>query len=126
MKRFFYISHFFIAIGLMATCSAVDINDYQANTPNFSINEFFQGDLVVYGIVRDRSGKTIRTFEAVLKGSWSQQGSRGALNEEFWFADGERQIRRWQMVSDNRGGYTGTAGDVEGEALINASGNQRV
>ncbi len=106
---------------LLYACSSVNIDDYSNKQPAIELETFFNDDLVAYGMLRDRSGKVIRQFTAVLKGNW--QGDTGTLDEIFWFDDGERQTRLWTMVKQSNGEYIGTASDVEGEAVIQVRGN---
>lgn len=107
---------------LSLSCSNAGIDTYKDKTPELGVREFFTGDLVAYGIVRNRSGEVIRHFKAVLKGSWDDRGV-GTLDEVFWFDDGERQTRIWTMTPDGLGHYIGTAGDVVGTAMIQTRGN---
>ncbi len=106
---------------LLYACSSVSIDDYASKQPTIELETFFNGDLVAYGMLRNRSGKVIRQFTAVLKGQW--QGNKGTLDEIFWFDDGEKQTRLWTMIKQSNGDYIGTAPDVEGEALIKVRGN---
>ncbi len=107
-------------IFLISSCSSVSINDYQDTQPAVDLQTFFTGELVAYGMVRDRSGKVIRHFTASLIGRWDN--GIGTLDEVFWFNDGERQTRVWTMTPNGNGDYIGTAGDVKGEALIQSRG----
>jgi hypothetical protein len=110
-----------MACSVLIACSSVTIDDYADKTPAMNLEDFFTGDLVAYGIVRDRSGKMTRHFQAALKGSW--EDGVGTLDELFWFDDGEKQNRIWKMTPTDNGNYIGTAGDVEGSALIESKGN---
>jgi hypothetical protein len=115
---------FFLIIclsALLSACSSVDIDDYKDGRPAVNLESLFKGDLVAYGMLRDRSGKVTRTFTAVLKGEWSD--GRGTLDEVFWFDDGERQTRLWTMIKQDNDDYIGTAPDVEGAAIIKVRGN---
>ncbi len=106
---------------LLFSCSSVEIDDYKDKQPAINLQSFFSGNLVAYGMLRDRSGKVTRHFTAVLKGEWSDD--KGTLDEVFWFDDGERQTRLWTMIKQDNGDYLGTASDVEGSAVIKARGN---
>ena len=106
---------------ILLSCSSVTVDDYAGRQPELTLEGFFSGDLVAYGIVRNRSGKVIRYFSAALKGSWDT--GIGTLDEVFWFDDGERQTRLWTMTPTGDNEYRGTAGDVEGAALIKVRGN---
>ncbi|MFT6791077.1 MAG: hypothetical protein ACJA04_000277 [Cellvibrionaceae bacterium] len=111
-----------VTLSVLVACSPVSINDYEGREPELSLENFFSGNLVAYGILRDRSGEVTRHFTASLKGTWQDDGT-GFLDEIFWFNDGERQTRLWKMVPQADGGYIGTAGDVEGEATIQTAGS---
>ncbi|PLW69639.1 DUF3833 domain-containing protein [Pseudohalioglobus lutimaris] len=106
---------------LAAACSPVQVTDYSAMTPRFSVEEFFQGPLAAHGVVKDRSGKVIRTFNATIAASW--EDGVGTLDEDFVFNDGEKQKRIWTLRRQSDGSYTGTAGDVTGEGTLRQSGN---
>ena len=121
MFRRFYLVFIVMFSALLIACSQVAIEDYENAEPLITIEEFFDGDLVAYGIVRDRSGKVIRHFEAVLKGEFTSTG--GTLDEVFWFNDGERETRLWRMEKVEPGLYVGTANDVNGESFIESRGN---
>ncbi|MFT6389038.1 MAG: hypothetical protein ACJAUP_002424 [Cellvibrionaceae bacterium] len=122
MKAAFLLGFVIMISSILLACSPVTIDDYQGREPAIDLQAFFAGDLVAYGIVRDRSGKVIRYFKAVLKGEWQESGI-GTLDEVFWFDDGQRQTRLWTMTPSENGDYIGTAGDVEGSALIQTRGN---
>lgn len=111
----------FSAIIWLAGCSSTAIEEYANNQPTFKVEEFFQGDLVAHGVLKDRSGKVTRSFYADLKGSWNN--GVGTLEEWFVFDDGERQQRTWTLTPNGDGTYTATAGDVIGEGLLETAGN---
>lgn len=106
---------------LLSGCSSTAVEEYAANEPEFDVQEFFQGDLVAHGVLKDRGGKVTRYFTADLKGSWDD--GVGTLEEWFVFDDGEKQERIWTLVPNNDGSYTATAGDVIGEGKLVTSGN---
>lgn len=99
---------------ILSGCSQVSIESYEGTSPALDLKTFFDGDLMAYGILQDRSGKVTRKFTASIEASWS--GEQGTLVEHFVFDDGEEQDRTWTLnhLGDNR--YTGTAGDVIGTA----------
>ncbi len=121
MKRVVLLGFILMFSMVFISCSSITVDDYEGRSPELSLEEFFDGDLVAYGIVRDRSGKVIRYFKAALKGEW--ENGVGSLDEVFWFSDGERETRLWTMESDRQEGYIGTASDVEGTANISVKGN---
>ncbi|MEJ2471189.1 MAG: DUF3833 domain-containing protein [Desulfuromonadales bacterium] len=110
---------FFIV--LLSGCSPVLVSDYAERTPQMVPEEFFNGYLTAHGVVKDRSGKVIRYFNAEINAYW--EGSVGTLKENFVFDDGEKQQRIWTLTNKDRGQYIGTANDVIGEAKGEVSGN---
>ena len=104
---------------LLSACSA-SIGEYRRAEPALHLDEFFQGRLHAHGVIQNYRGKVIRRFTAEIIGNW--QGDAGVLDERFVYDDGEVQYRCWRLLkSGNR--YTGTAGDVVGEARGETRGN---
>ncbi len=102
-------------------CSAVPIEDYAENSPALVAETFFSGELIASGIVKDRSGRVIRYFNATIDASW--EGGVGTLDEQFVFDDGEEQTRVWTLERTAAGAYIATAGDVIGESQMKVLGN---
>jgi hypothetical protein len=122
MNRLMVVKTAFIAtiIVLLVGCSA-QIEDYQGEQPQLKLEEFFNGDLVAYGMVQDYSGKVIQRFHADLKGTWN--GNEGVLDEQFYYADGTEQERIWYITKTGENSYEGRASDVEGVAEGTTAGN---
>lgn len=112
---------FLSVIVLVSGCHPVQVSDYTGRTPQLTPEEFFDGFLTAHGIVKDRSGKVVRYFNAEIRAYW--EGAVGTLEEDFVFDDGERQRRVWTLMSQGRGQYIGTANDVVGEAIGKVAGN---
>ncbi len=106
---------------VLAGCSRVSIDEYAQTTPPLDLKTFFNGDLVAYGILQDRSGRVTRKFSATIAASW--EGEEGTLDEHFIFDDGEEQTRVWTLVHQGNNRYTGTAGDVVGTASGQVAGS---
>ena len=102
-------------------CSQVTVTDYSDAKPLLDIEQFFTGNLQAHGVVKDRGGKVIRHFNADIVAHWAD--GVGTLTEDFVFDDGERQRRVWTLTPNGEGRYTGTAGDVVGEATLQQAGN---
>lgn len=102
-------------------CSSVTVDDYAGGTPALVPETFFDGSLTAHGVVKDRSGKVIRRFQADIKAYWNN--GVGTLEEDFLFDDGERDRRVWTLRPTGGGRYTGTAGDVVGEGQLKVVGN---
>lgn len=102
-------------------CAPVRVTDYGDFEPRLEMQEFFRGDLTAHGIVKNRSGKVIRTFNATIEASWKD--GHGLLEEKFLFDDGERQRRDWVLIPSGDDTFTGSAGDVVGEGRLEVAGN---
>jgi hypothetical protein len=118
MKKFQSIA--MIGACLIVNACSTSLSDYQNTTPKFDLQTYFDGDITAWGIVQDYSQKTTRRFCVDIIATW--QGNNGELHESFYFADGETQIRIWQLNVDDSGMVTGSAGDVIGEASGSANG----
>lgn len=115
-----YTAIIFILIGL-TSCSSPSLQDYQNTTPDLVLEDFFNGNLVAYGMVLDQSGKLTRRFSVKLEANWV--GNQGTINEWFVFDDGEKSIRTWQLTKQVNNQYTGTANDVVGVARGETKGS---
>ena len=105
----------------LSACSTVEVSDYSDLKPAMVLDDFFNGSLSAHGVVKDRSGRVIRMFNADIDASWN--AGTGTLDEDFIFNDGEQQRRVWKLEPQDDGRYLGTAGDVEGQGLLTQSGN---
>lgn len=108
-------------LAMTVACSSVDVAHYQSVEPKFDLFEFFSGDLKASGIVRTRSGKVTRYFNADIRAYIKDDVLY--LDEVFEFNDGEVDKRLWEIsrVADNR--FRGVANDIVGEAEGASSGN---
>jgi hypothetical protein len=103
------------------SCTTVSVQDYQERQPRLVMETFFDGRLGAQGVVKDFRGRVIRSFTADIQAYWRE--GVGTLEEDFVFDDGEQQRRVWTLRPAGTGGYTGTAGDVVGEAEVSVAGN---
>jgi len=103
-----------VLLVFLPACSRVALDDYQGTSPELDLKTFFDGELMAYGILQDRSGRVTRKFTATIDASWS--GDQGTLVEHFVFDDGEEQDRTWQLTYHGDKRYSGVAGDVVGIA----------
>jgi hypothetical protein len=58
-----------LALALSA-CSTVEVSDYSDLKPAIVLDDFFNGSLSAHGVVKDRSGRVIRMFNASIDASW--------------------------------------------------------
>lgn len=111
-----------ITILVFAGCSSMNIKDFTGKTPKFVPQEYFNGSMTAYGLVKDRDGLIVRSFKGSMVGTWDKQGV-GTLQEEFLYDDGEELNRTWILTPQADGSLMGTAGDIVGEAPMVANGN---
>ncbi|MBT0962458.1 DUF3833 domain-containing protein [Denitromonas iodatirespirans] len=108
------------AIGLVG-CAGTDVSRYAAQSPPLVLEDYFNGTLDAWGMFQKRGGEVVRRFHVVIEASWD--GPVGTLDERFTYDDGETQRRVWTLRALGNGRYTGTAGDVVGEAEGRVAGN---
>jgi hypothetical protein len=113
---------FIIAIFLLTSLAACSptIATYKDRQPKFVMNEFFNGKLCAWGIVRSRNNEVSRKFIADIDAIASEITVE--LDESFVFDDGEVQKRLWQFKKQQQQ-WIGLAGDVIGEAVGEVSGD---
>lgn len=104
----------------LAGCTA-SVRDYSGREPRLDLREYFDGPLVAWGIVQNRSGEVTRSFRVDMVGRW--EGDTGVLEEDFAWSDGaiERRVWTFRRLDEHR--WVGTAADVVGEARGEAFGN---
>lgn len=107
-------------IGL-AACSGVDVKQYSQEQPKLDLREYFTGRVVAQGIFQKRSGEVTKRMDVVINGR--SEGDALILHEDFTYSDGKKETRIWTLVPDGPGRWKGTAGDVDGEAFGEVSGN---
>jgi hypothetical protein len=107
---------------LFAGCSGVQVSDYQQMNPKLNLYDYFTGQTRGWGIVLDRSGALMRSFNVDIAGTVSPDG-RLVLDEHFLWNDGEKSRRVWTITEQAPLSYTGTAADVSGTAEGMAAGN---
>lgn len=105
----------------LSSCSSTSVNDYSKNKPKFIPQEFFSGNLNAQGVVKNRSGKVTRYFNATIKAYW--ENGVGTLEEKFIFDDGEIQYRTWKLSPTTQNTFNATAGDVIGTGEGEFAGN---
>jgi hypothetical protein len=118
MKRRLFLAG---AAATLAGCASISPRDYAAEKPVLELDRYFTGTVDGWGMVQDRSGRVLRRFYVRIDCTW--EGNTGTLDETFDWSDGKREKRVWKVVKHGGGRYTGTAGDVVGEAAGVAAGN---
>lgn len=112
----------FLTTILLTGCTAMKIEDFNNTKPEFIPQEYFNGKLRAYGLVKDRSGKITRTFKGTMIGSWDKNGI-GTLDEYFVYNDGEEMKRVWTLKPDGDKKFIATADDIIGTSPMVVNGN---
>ncbi len=112
----------FLTTILLTGCTSMKIEDFSNNKPEFIPQEYFNGKLRAYGIVKDRSGNITRSFKGTMIGSWDENGI-GTLDEYFIYDDGEEMKRVWILKPTEDKKFIATANDIVGESPMIANGN---
>ncbi|EOB6678139.1 DUF3833 domain-containing protein [Vibrio vulnificus] len=102
-----------MTLNALVGCSS-DLKDYQQASPKFELFEYFSGNVKVWGMVQDYSGKQTRRFEVEIVGS--VENNTLTLVEDFVFDDGEIDQRIWRITRLADGRYQGEADDIIGVA----------
>lgn len=108
-----------LIIALFFTASCINNNsmkptDFKNTKPTMTIEQYFDGPVKAWGLLQDRSGKVTRQFKADMTGSF--EGDILTLKEDFYWTDGEKQNRIWEIKKIDQNYYEGTALDVVGTA----------
>ena len=126
MRKRLLLTALVVAAGIgLAGCAGTQISDYAQEKPVLDLRQYFHGTLDAYGIFTDRSGKVVKRFTVVMTCSWQGPPGQevGVLDEAFTYSDGTTDRRVWTLQRQPNGRYTGTAGDVLGEANGQETGN---
>ena len=111
-----------IFLGVVLTgCGGMDIEKFEAATPQLVLEEYFAGKTRAWGIFEDRFGTLRRQFTVDVDGRWD--GRNLVLDERFVYRDGERDRRVWMIEKVGPNRYQGRADDVIGVATGEAKGN---
>ncbi|XQW83387.1 DUF3833 domain-containing protein [Thalassotalea piscium] len=104
-----------LVITLFLFGCSTELEDYQKTDKPYDIQQYFNGNVIAWGIIQDYTNKVQRRFCVEIIGTWKDD--KGTLAETFYFNDGEITYRNWQMTKQGDGSYTGHAEDVVGIAI---------
>ncbi len=121
MRAFHFLLGGILVSFLLSSCSSQNLDQYADTNPALDLKEFFNGELLAYGMLENRSGVMTRRFTATIDASW--EGDEGTLFEEFLFDDGEIQYRNWTLTDLGNNNYQGVASDVVGLAEGSIAGS---
>lgn len=70
-----------LAVVLLASgCASMRLDDFRDQSPQLVLEEYFDGNLTAYGVIKNRFGKVTSSFKAVFHASW--QDGVGTLQNE--------------------------------------------
>lgn len=110
-----------VAVMSISGCGTMKPDDFAEREPKLDLYEYFTGETQAWGMFEDRFGQVRRQFRVDIQGK-VEKGEL-VLEEDFFYADGERDRRVWRIRRDGDGFYTGRAADVVGEARGQVAGN---
>lgn len=91
-----------------------------ANAADLKLEDFFQGTTHAYGKFTAING-TKREFRVLLDGKWN--GKTLVLREDFFYSDGEKDVKTWRFTKTSPTTYSGTREDVKGTTTVKVRGN---
>jgi len=77
---------------LLSSCASIEPDNYVNQSPQFVLEEFFDGDVNVWGIVQNRSGNVVQRFTVDIAGS--VDGNTLTLDETFSYEQGSGVDKR--------------------------------
>lgn len=102
------------------TTVALLATNIAANAADLKLEEFFKGTTHAYGKFSAINGKK-REFRVLLNGKWN--GKTLVLREDFFYTDGERDVKTWRFTKTSPNTYSGTREDVQGTTTVKVKGN---
>jgi len=99
----------------------MSLNTFKNGTPEFIFEDYFLGETVAHGIFEDRSGTVVSQFKIDIVGTLEDDIL--TLDEDFYYANGDTEVRQWKLKILPDGKYEGTADGVVGIATGERAGN---
>jgi len=92
-----------------------------SHAADLKLEEFFKGTTHAYGNFKAINGKE-REFRVLLNGKWN--GKTLVLREDFFYTDGERDVKTWRFIKTSSNTYSGTREDIKGSTTVRVKGNK--
>lgn len=87
--------------------------DYATTQPAIDIRQHLSGPIQSEGVIYGPTGRVASRFVASMRGEWA--GDTGTLSENFHYANGGIQQRKWHLTMAEDGSFKATADDIIGE-----------
>lgn len=97
------------------------LEDFNGETPQFVLEDYFEGKTRGYGLFESRGGKISTRFVVDIVGRW--EGDVFLLEEDFLYSDGKREFFTWRITKTGENTYEGTREGVVGVAIGMQNGN---
>ncbi|MEO8217252.1 MAG: DUF3833 family protein [Acidobacteriota bacterium] len=112
------------ALSLLLTsagCTSMAPQKFEGAVPAFDPISFFEGPVRSWGVIESRKGNPRSRFRTEVQGQWN--GPSLTLTQHFFYEDGHKQDRVWQVRAAGPHRFEATANDVAGTAIGVAYGN---
>jgi len=110
-----------VSAASLSGCASQTVEDYASQKPTLDLPTYFNGIVDAWGIFTDRNGKVVKRFTVQMKCQW--RDGLGTLDEDFFYADGTKEKRIWELTNQGNGKFSGTAADIVGTAQGQSKGN---
>ena len=112
-----------LLVFFLANCSSVDPSAYKDKEPKLVLAKYFEGVTRGWGLVLDRNEEVVKRFIVKIDGTFTDDGEKGKLVEDFVWSDGKTERRVWFLEKEKDKNWTGKADGVIGSAEGIVSGN---
>jgi Protein of unknown function (DUF3833) len=110
-----------LVLAVAAGCAGPPVLTVPPDAPAFTLEGFFKGRTVGKGAFTSSIAGVNRPLTVITQGRWD--GKTLVLREDFFFADGEKDVKTWRFTKTGAGIYEGTREDVIGKAVVRQVGN---
>lgn len=108
-----------LTLSILTTSAFLFISS-SLHAADLKLEEFFKGTTHAYGKFNAINGKK-REFRVLLNGKWN--GKTLVLREDFFYTDGEKDVKTWRFTKTSPTTYSGTREDVKGKTTVKIKGN---
>jgi hypothetical protein len=106
---------------MLSACAGPPRLTVPPDAPAFTMETFFKGRTVGKGAFVSSIAGVNRPLTVITNGRWD--GKTLTLREDFFFADGEKDVKTWRFTRTAPGIYEGTREDVIGKVDVRQVGN---
>ena len=97
-----YLLGLLLCVGMAGCSVSIEGDTFKQQTPEFSLEQFFTGEVKAWGIVQNRSGEVVQRFTVDISGT--KDGNVLVLDERFTYSLGEGPASRiWRITPQTNG-----------------------